>query len=561
MPVFSTPSLIEVGLLIAIGLLLAAPVGRYMARVYLGRPTAFDGLFSPLERAIYRLLGVDPRRAMGWKEYAANLLLFNAAAMAFVFVLLLLQGPLPGNGLRVPGMSWDLAFHTSASFVTNTDFQHYAPESQVSLLSSLLGLQMLMFVSAATGLSVVAAFIRGFVRRDGRIGNFWVDVTASLVRVLLPLSLVAGGLFVLLGVPDTLSQTVLLHAPGGGSSLAATGPVGSWNAIEFLGTNGGGYFGANAGHPLQNPSAATNDLAILLMLLIPFATPFMFGAMVRRPTESWPLLTTVLVIFLVAVALFIFFESGNGFLTGVPVSQGNGYLYGAEVRFTLPESGLFQVASVYANVGATSMSLGSLTPGAQLVLVWGMLLQATPGGDGTGFGMLLMNALLEIFVGGLMVGRTPEYLGKKVGRGEIKWAAITILSHPFAILVPLAVAYGIGLGTVAQGTTAHAFTTLLYEFTSESANNGSAMGPIADTSPFFNLAGAGVMLFSRYLPILAMLAIGGSLARQTPLPPGPGTLKTDSGTFTVYLIGFILVLSGLIFLPFLVLGPFGQGGL
>lgn len=561
MSLFSLPALFDLGLTFAVGLFLAALLGRYMAKVYLGRPTALDGLFNPVERAIYRLLGVDPRGTMGWKEYAASLLAFNGATLVFVFLLLYSQGSLPLNALRAPGMSWDLAIHTASSFTTNTDYQHYVGESQVSLLSSLLGLQLLMFTSAASGLSVAAAFIRGFVRRDGTIGNVWWDLTRSFTRILLPISLVGAAVFVLLDVPQTLAQSVVLHPLGGGSQVLPLGPLGSWDAIEFLGTNGGGFFGANAGHPFQNPSAATNMVAVILMMLIPFAAPFMFGWMVRRPGEAGPLIVATVAIFLVALSMFLYFDASNPFLAGVGVNQSSGYVLGAETRFSLPESALFQVTSVYCNVGATSMALGSLTPGSQLVLLWGMFLQSAPGGDGTGFGTLLINALLAIFVGGLMVGRTPEYMGKKIGRGEVKWAAVTVLSHPFAILIPLAVAYATGVGAAAVGGGSHGFTILLYEFTSQSANNGSGMGPIGDATMFYNLAGALIMLVSRFLPILAMLAIGGSLARQTPLPPGPGTIKTESATFTLYLVAFILIVTGLLFLPVLVMGPFGQGSL
>jgi len=532
-----------------------------MAKVYLGRPTALDGLFHPVERGLDRLLGIDARRSMGWREYAANLLVLNAIAIVFVFALLLQQAVLPWNTLAAPDMDWTLALHASVAFMTNTDFQHYVGESQVSLLVSLVGLQLLMFLSAASGLATVAAFIRGFVRRDGTLGNFWWDMTRTLVRLLLPLSLLAAGVFVLLGVPQTLDASFVLQPLQGGPVTVPTGPLGSWDAIEFLGSNGGGFLGANGAAPLQNPSAATNLVAIVLMMLLPFAAPFMFGGMVRRPGEALPLAVALLIIFLTALVAFLYFEAANPFLFGSPVDQSAGYLAGADNRFSIPEDALFQVTSVYGNVGATSMSLGALTSGGQLVLLWGMFLQCTPGGDGTGFGLLLINALLAIFVGGLMVGRTPEYLGKKIGRGEIKWAAVTILSHPFAILIPLAAAYAAGFGNAAGGTGSHAFTVLLYEFTSESANNGSAMGPIADATPFFNLVGVLIMLVGRYLPILAMLAIGGSLARQSPLPPGPGTLKTESGTFTLYLVGFILVVTGLLFLPVLALGPFGQGGL
>ncbi|MCI4350864.1 MAG: potassium-transporting ATPase subunit KdpA [Thermoplasmata archaeon] len=532
-----------------------------MARVYLGRPSLFDRVLNPIERGLYWLLGTDPRRMMGWREYAASLILCNVAAIVFVYVLLVEQGSLPWNAWAVPGMHWDLALHTSSSFVTNTDYQHYTPESSVSLLGSLLGLQMLMFLSAASGLSALVGLVRGFIRRDGTVGNVWVDLVRTFTRILLPISLLGAGLLALASVPQTWHTAVTIFPLTGGRESVPIGPIASWDSIEFLGTNGGGYFAANAAHPFQNPTAVTNFLSILLMMLIPFATPFMFGAMVRRPGEAWPYIGVILTVFLIALGLFIYFQSANTFLRGIPVDQSHGYLLGAEARFTLPESALFNVTSIYSNVGAVSMSLGSLTPGAQMVLLWGMFLQSTPGGEGTGFGVLLLNAVLAIFVGGLMVGRTPEYLGKKLGRTEVKWAAVTLLAHPFAIFVPLALAYVLGLAMPAVGSGAQPFTVILYEFTSESANNGSGMAPISDNTVFFNVAGTLIMLFGRYLPIVAMLAIGGSLARQAPNPPGPGTLKTTSVTFTSYLTVFLLVITGLLFLPVLALGPLSQFGL
>jgi potassium-transporting ATPase potassium-binding subunit len=551
----------DIILTLLVGFVLAWPLGRYMARVYLGRPSLLDRVLNPVERGIYWLLGTDPRRMMGWREYAASLILCNVAALLFVFVLLTQQGALPWNAWAAPGMHWDLALHTSSAFVTNTDYQHYVPESAASLLASLAGLQMMMFLSAASGLAALVGLVRGFIRRDGTVGNVWVDLVRSVTRILLPISLIGAGLLALASVPQTWHQSVTIFPLTGGREAVPLGPIASWDSIEFLGSNGGGFYAANAGHPFQNPTAVTNFLSILLMMIIPFGTPFMFGAMVRRPGEAWPYMGVILTIFLIALGLFLYFQSANTFLRGLPVDQGQGYLLGAETRFTLPESALFNVTSVYSNVGASSMSLGALTPGAQMVLLWGMFLQSAPGGDGTGFGVLLLNAVLAIFVGGLMVGRSPEYLGKKIGRDQVKWAAVTLLSHPFAILLPLALAYVAGLAQGAVGSGPQPFTVLLYEFTSESANNGSGMAPINDGTVFFNVAGSVIMLIGRYLPIVAMLAVGGSLARQAPNPPGPGTLKTESVTFTTYLTVFLLVITGLLFLPVLALGPFSQFGL
>ncbi len=550
----------DVIVLIILGLVSAAIVGRYMAKVFVGRPTFLDPVMRPVESALLRLMGVDASRQMRWKEYAVALLVLNATATVFVFVLLLLQGYLPLNYWNAPGMNWDLAVHTALSFDTNTDFQHYTPELQTSLFSSLFGLMMMMFLSAASGISVGVALIRGFLRKDGTIGNFYLDVTQAFTRVLLPISILGALLLILAGVPQTLAQSVNIVPLAGPAQGIPLGPVAAWDSIEWLGSNGGGFYAANGASPLQNPSAITNLIAIFLMLIIPFSAPFMFSRMVRKEGEGRPLLIAALTIFLVAILLFLYFESYNPFLMSTGISQAGGPLVGAEQRFTLPESALFQIASVYGNVGSTSMSIGALTPGAQADLLWGMFIQGAPGGDGTGFGLLLINTLLAIFVGGLMVGRTPEYLGKKIGKYEMRWSTVVILSHPFAILIPTAVAFIFGLAQFSPaGLPSHQFTAVLYEFTSESANNGSSMGSLIDNTLYFNLAGAVVMTVGRYLPMIAMLAIGGTLASQSPLPPGPGTIKTDSSTFTVFLILFITIVTGLLFLPVLVMGPFAQG--
>lgn len=552
----------DVIITIIVGLILAKYVGDYMANVFLGRPSLLDAVMMPVESFLYRFMGIDPDHQMRWQEYAATLLVLNAALIAFVFLILLYQGSLPYNALGAQDMNWTLAFHTASAFMTNTDFQHYTPENGASLFASLFGLQLLMFMSAATGIAVLAAFTRGFIHKSGRIGNFWVDLIKANTRVLLPLSLIAACLFILFSVPQTLAQSVkILPLTGGPPETIPIGPVATWDAIELIGTNGAGFYAANLANPLQNPTAITNLMAILLMFLIPFGAIFMFGKMVKKQGEAHMLLATVLVIFLIGVALFVFFESADPYLASTNVAQGaGGYMTGLETRFSLPESSLFQVTSVFTNTGTNDLAIGSITPGAQMVLFWGMFLQMAPGGDGTGLGVLLITVVLSIFIGGLLVGRTPEYLGKKIGKGEMRWAAVMILSHPFMILIPLGLAFVFGFAQAA-GSGPYTFSGILYEFTSESANNGSAIGGFNDNTYFFNLMGAAIMLVGRYLPILAMLAIGGSLAGGDKLPPGPGTIKTDSMTFTIYLILFITIVTGLLFLPVLVMGPFAQGGL
>jgi potassium-transporting ATPase potassium-binding subunit len=474
----------------------------------------------------------------------------NAGLLAFLFFFFLWQGGLPGNPAGIPDMRWDLAFHSASSFTTNTNFTHFTNESQLSFASLTVAWPVALFLSPATGLAVAAAMVRGFVRRDGTLGNFYVDMVRSLTRVLLPLAIVIALVMVLLGVP----QTIYL------------GTIASYQAASLLGSNGGGYLSANMASPLANPSAVSDLFGTFVMMLIPFSAPFAFGTMVRRKGEAWPYAATILIVFCVALGLFIAYQAAaNPFLSGLNGlgPQVNGYAVGQEARWSLSEGSLFQVASVYGNVGANNMLIGALSPVAQLVLLFGMFTQATPGGVGTGFGMLLLFGVLAIFVGGLMVGRTPEYLGKKVGTSQVRWAALALLIHPATILVPTAIAFLGGYVTLAglgPGASAHVFTSVLYEFTSESANNGSALSvaQVNDTTLFFNLTGAAVMIVGRFVPIWVMLKVGELFARQDAHPPGPGTLRTTSATYTLYLTLFLVIITALIFLPVMALGPLGQ---
>ncbi|MFG1530378.1 MAG: potassium-transporting ATPase subunit KdpA [Thermoplasmata archaeon] len=563
---FPLESLVDVALLIALVLAIAPWFGAYLGRVYLNRPAFGDSILTPIESWIYRLLGTSPRQTMRFKEYAAALLLTSGVLFVWMYLVLTLQGGLPGNVLGIPNMSWDLAYHTTASFLTNTDFQHYNPQTSMSLWGSLLSLQVAMFLSAGCGLAVVAAFIRGFTRKDGTLGNFYVDLVRTMTRVLLPLALLASVLLVLLGLPQTFTAYVTAHTLGGGTQTLYLGPVASWQAIDLLGTNGGGWYAANAAMPYANPSAASNLLETGLMLLIPLSTPFAFAEIVRRPGEGLPFVGTILIVLLVGIGLFLFFQGGpNPSLLGVHGLTQNalGYpTFGTESRWSISESSAFQVVSVYTNTGANNLAIGSLNPLAQGVLLFGMFTQSTPGGDGTGFGMLLVFAVIAVFVGGLMVGRTPEYLGKKVGKEQMRWSAGLLLLHPALVLVPLAFAILGGFVVFGGGIASHAylFTSVLYEFTSESANNGSSLGSLADNTLFFNLVGGTVMLIGRFYPMIGMLAIGSIFAEQEVLPPGPGTLRTRSATFTIYLTLLLIIISALLFLPVPALGPFAQLG-
>jgi potassium-transporting ATPase potassium-binding subunit len=556
----------DVIVLLALVLCLAPWFGAYLGKIYLNRPTTGDVLLIPIESAIYRLLGTSPQRSMRAREYLYTVFWVNGATLLFLFLFFLFQGALPMDATRAPGMTWDLAFHSAASFTTNTDFTHFTNESQLSLGSLVIAWPLALFVSAATGLSVAAAMVRGFVRKDGTLGNFYVDLVRTVTRLLLPLAVVFALILVALGVPETFANTVTAHTLAGGPQTIILGPVASYTSITLLGTNGGGFYSANAASALANPSAVSDLFETFIMLLIPFSTPFAFGQIVRRRGEAWPYLGTILIVFVIAYGVFVAVQAVTNpalaGLSGVSPST-NGYPVGQDTRFGLADGSLFQVVSVYSNVGANNMQIGALSPVAQLVLMFGMFTQSTPGGEGTGFGTLLLFAILGIFVGGLMVGRTPEYLGKKIGTGQVKWAALALLSHPAAILVPAVIAVAGGFVQVSSGSlpaSAHTFTSVLYEFTSESANNGSALAAanFTDSTPFFNIAGAIVMMFGRYVPILAMLVVAGMFSEQGFLPPGPGTLKTASATFTIYITLFLVVVTTLLFLPVIALGPLAQ---
>ncbi|MGP8078669.1 MAG: potassium-transporting ATPase subunit KdpA [Thermoplasmata archaeon] len=563
---FELQSLWDVIVLVAIAIALAPWFGSYLGRVYMDLPLFGDRILTPIESGIYRLLGTSPRKSMRAGEYMVALLLVNAGVAAFLFVFFYLQGGLPGNPSGVPGMPWSLAVHSAASFTTNTNFTHFTNESQVSLASLTVAWPLALFLSPATGLAAVVAMVRGFVRKDGTVGNFYVDMVRSISRLLLPLAILGAIVMVLLGVPETYTGVVMAHPITGGTQAIYLGPVASFQSISLLGSNGGGFYAANMASPLANPSAVSNLFGTFVMMLIPFSTPFAFGAIVRRRGEAWPYMGVIIIVFAIALGLFIAYQAAtNPLLLGVHGlgPQVNGYPVGQETRWSLSEGSLFQVVSVYSNVGANNMAIGAISPVAQLVLLFGMFTQSTPGGVGTGFGTLLLFSLMGIFVGGLMVGRTPEYLGKKIGTSHVRWAALAILTHPAFILLPFVVALlggYVDLSGPTVGATTHNFTSVLYEFTSESANNGSALstGAFNDTTLYFNLAGALVMLAGRFVPIWVMIKIGGLFSEQPTLPPGPGTLRTASGTFSLYLTLFLVITTALIFLPVMTLGPLSQ---
>jgi K+-transporting ATPase ATPase A chain len=539
-----TSVLPDAGLLIvtlALALFIGFYVGKWLACLIRGTPRPGERILSRIEGFFFRAAGIDPNRQMGWKEYVVALVLLDAVFAVFTFVVLALQGTLPGNPHGYPGMSWDLNLHTTSAFITNTDLQHYAGDRSLTVLSQLV-LNLDQFVAPASAIAVGIAFLRPFIRKGAGLGNFYADFVRSLVTILFPVAFVAALLLMVLGVPQTFSPTLTTGTIGGGTQSFVTGPVAGFTAIMQLGQNGGGYYGANLASPYANPSGVTNLIEMVLMWIIPIAFLFAYGELVGRG-RGRALIVAVVGPFL---ALLLYALSTASGPTGL------------ETRFGGFDGVLFQFYSISSNTGATNAALSGLSARTVASLFTFMFVQAIPGGSGVGFMTLIVYAFLTLFMVGLMVGKTPEFLGMKISAWDVKLAVLTFLVHPLMIVLPSAVAYATGNVTAILGPHAGAvgFTQVFYEYTSASANNGSDyLGTLANT-PYWNVSTAIVMLVGRYLPVVFLMGIAGSFAtkdrRDTPEP-----IRTDGWPFTLTLIGVTFVLTALAFLPFLVLGIFG----
>lgn len=580
---------------------LAKPLGWYMARVYQNQSCGLDRALGWLERGLYRLAGVDPAVEMGWKAYAVAVLLFNALGFVAVYALQRFQGSLPLNPQDLPATSSDLAFNTAASFATNTNWQSYGGETTLSYLTQMLGLTVQNFVSAATGMAVLVALIRGMARRSAAtIGNFWVDLTRSTLYILMPLSVVLAVALVSQGVPQTFAAyskaTVvqpshfddpindadgkpIMDENGKPRSkpaelteqIIAVGPAASQIAIKQLGTNGGGFFNVNSAHPYENPTPLANFLEVLAILVIATALCYTFGVMVGDTRQGWTILTAMMVIFVpLAIGVIAAEEHGVPALTELGVdqqpstAQSGGNMEGKETRFGIACSGIWASATTAASNGSVNSMHDSYTPLGGLVPMWLMQLgEVIFGGVGSGLYGMLMFAIVAVFVAGLMVGRTPEYLGKKIEAFEMKMASLTILIPPLLVLIGTAIAVlGPGLKRSESGSLenppnpgAHGFSEVLYAFSSASNNNGSAFGGLSANEPFYNTALGIAMLIARYWLIIPVLAIAGALARKKITPAGAGTLPTHTPVFVVMLVGIVLLVGALNFVPALALGP------
>ena len=548
-------------LLIAIfvGLLLAItkPMGLWLFALYEGRQTPLHRLLGPVERGFYRLSGIDPAEEQGWRRYAVHMLVFNAGLLLLTYALLRLQGLLPFNPQHVAGTTGHLAFNTAVSFTTNTNWQSYAGESTLSHLSQMLGLVIHNFLSAATGIALAFAFFRGFARRGAKtIGNFWADMTRVTLYLLLPLCIVYALFLVASGVPQTLAGSVDVTTLEGAKQTLALGPIASQEAIKMLGTNGGGFFNANSAHPFENPTALTNFVQMLSIFAIGFGLTWTFGKAVGNPRQGWAILAAMLTIFLVGVTVTYWQEAaGNPVLHGLGVAGGN--MEGKEVRFGIAASALFSVVTTAASCGAVNAMHDSFTALGGMIPLFNIQLgEVVVGGVGAGIYGFLLFAILAVFVAGLMVGRTPEYVGKKIESREVKLAVLAIAVLPLVILGFTAIASvtQAGLaGPLNKGP--HGFSEILYAFTSAVGNNGSAFAGLNANTPFYNGLLGVAMWVGRFFVIIPMLAIAGGLAAKKYTPETAGSFPTTGPLWTGLLIGIVLVVGGLTFLPSLALGP------
>ena len=546
---------------LALAILVATPIlGDYVHRVMEGERVLLSPLLSPVERIVYRVAGIDPAKEMGWRTYAFAVLAFAGVAIAAGFIVLRMQGALPLQQGGIPPMGPDLAFNTSVSFETNTNWQNYAGESAATFLSQAGVLAVRNFTSAATGLAVAIALFRGLTRRSApTLGNYWVDLVRGVLYILLPLALVGALVLVWHGVPQTWDASQDVATLQGGAQTIALGPVASQEAIKVLGNNGGGFFNANSAHPFENPTPLSNWLQMFALLLAPFALTFTFGRYAGDQRQGWTIFGAMAAILLVGAVVAMHVESaGNPLIPAAVEQTGLGNMEGKEARFGAAGGALFATLTTGTSTGAVNAMHDSLQPLGGLVPLFLMQLgEVTPGGIGAGmYGMLIIGAILAVFIAGLMVGRTPEYLGKKVEAFEIKMAMLVAIVLGAAILGLTAVAAVLPEGVAgAQDGGPHGFSEILYAYSSQTANNGSAFAGLAGDSPFYNVTGAFAMLLGRYGVIVPVLALAGSMAAKRRLAPSIGTFPTTGVLWSILIVGVVIVVGALAFFPALALGP------
>ncbi len=548
--------------------LLAWPLGWWLWLVMEGRRTFLSPVLKSVEKLIYRVSGINPDEDMGWKQYLLAVMLFSLVCLVAVFAFLLLQGLLPGNPQKLPGLSWHLALNTAVSFVTNTNWQSYSGESTMSYLSQMLALTVQNFVSAAVGVAVLFALVRGFTRKlAGGVGNFWADLVRSTLYVLLPLSFVVAIVLVGQGVVQNFSAYSPVEGLQGTTQTLPMGPAASQIAIKQLGTNGGGFFGVNSAHPFENPTPFSNLLEMLSILVLPFACCFAFGYAVRERRQGRALLAAMLVVFIVCIGFTVYFEqigtaqlAAGGTVDMTAVGQSGGNMEGKETRFGVTDSALWAVSTTAASNGSVNAMHDSLTPlGGLIPMLMMQLGEVIGGGIGSGLYGMIGFAILAVFIAGLMVGRTPEYLGKKIEPHEMRMAVLMILVPPVIVLLGTALACMVpSAAATLNNPGAHGFSEILYAYSSAGNNNGSAFAGLGTNTPFYNVSLAIAMLIARYVPIGAALGVAGSLAAKKHVPAGEGTLATHNALFVGLLVAVVLIIGALSFFPSLALGPIAE---
>ncbi|MCL4876391.1 MAG: potassium-transporting ATPase subunit KdpA [Anaerolineae bacterium] len=546
---------LQIALYLGILLLLVKPLGSYMAKVYRGE----YNFLSWIELPLYRVLGVNPAQEMNWRVYALAMLIFNILGLGVLYVLQRIQASLPLNPAELPDVPADTAFNAAVSFATNTNWQSYGGETTMSYLTQMLGLTVQNFVSAATGMAILAALMRGLARKSAQtIGNFWVDAVRGVLYILLPLSFILALLLVSEGVVQTFSGPHTVQTLEAAEQTLAVGPAASQVAIKQLGTNGGGFFNVNSAHPFENPTPLSNFLQMLAILLIPAALCYTFGAMIDDTRQGWAVLVVMLLIFVpLALATVLAEQNGNPLYDGLGIDQTDGNMEGKEVRFGVVNSALWATATTAASNGSVNSMHDSYTPLGGMIPLWLMQLgEVIFGGVGSGLYGLLIFAIVAVFIAGLMVGRTPEYLGKKIDVFEMKMASLVILLPPLLVLFGTAVSVMTDTGiTSMQDAGPHGFSETLYAYSSAGNNNGSAFAGFNANTPFQNTMLGVVMFLARYGLAIPVLAIAGSLAAKKKIPSGSGTLPTHTPLFVIWLAMVVIVVGALSFLPALALGP------
>lgn len=550
--------LFQIGLTLFLVIVITPLLGKYIARVFMEQRTLLDFIVTPLERLIYAAGGINRRLEMSGWEYARSLLYSNLFMGAFVYLLLMNQRLLPWNPNKFKALRWDTALHTTVSFLTNTDQQHYSGETTLSYFSQTTALTFLMFASAATGLAVGIAFIRGLTGRP--LGNFYVDLTRGITRILLPISIIGAVALLALGVPQTLLGTQVVRTLEGGTQYIARGPVASFEMIKQLGENGGGFFGVNSAHPFENPNSLSNLIETIAMVCIPAALIYTYGVFANNIKQAWLLFWMVFVIFVVLVGVTAIGEFQGNPLVNSTIGAEIPNLEGKEVRFGWAQTALWAVMTTATMCGAVNGMHDSLMPQGGFSTLLNMFLQIVWGGQGTGTAYLFIFLILTVFLTGLMVGRTPEFLGRKIEKREIVLASVVLLIHPIVVLIPSALALSFP-NTLAgiSNPGFHGIAQVVYEYASAGANNGSGFEGLNDNTLWWNLSTAVSILVGRYVPIIAILLLADSMRHKQPVPETAGTLRTDSSLFISVTAGVILILSVLTFFPVLALGPIAEG--